>query len=243
MSRPRRPSLVLLVAACGLSAWPVSAQQAPRGPQHEHAPSAKAVPRQLDAGPLAGMRRRFDELFARTSPDWRKLSTKRKAEMFDDFLTWPRNPLEVELTVRLTSVSGAGQIIGTLTVKNGESMVADRKETALFIKPNLRGLRPGLYAFHVHENADCGPALKDGKLVPGLAAGNHLWLSGTGAFSGTTFSSHLGDLSNLAVDADGTAAKVVAVARLTLADVVKRAFVIHASQDDNSARLACAALN
>jgi Cu-Zn family superoxide dismutase len=77
-------------------------------------------------------------------------------------------------------------------------------------------------------------------MVAGLAAGSHLWLSGTGARSATTFSSHLGDLPDLEVDADGTARKEIVAARLTLADVVDRAFIVHASRDDDSPRLACA---
>jgi Cu-Zn family superoxide dismutase len=60
--------------------------------------------------------------------------------------------------------------------------------------------------------------------------------------SGTTFTSHLGDLPDLEVDADGTARKEVVAARLTLADVVNRSFIIHASQDDTSPRMACALL-
>ena len=122
-------------------------------------------------------------------------------------------------------------------------MVAGRKEAALLLKPNLKGLRPGLYAFHVHENANCGAALKDGELVPGMAAGSHLWLSGTGQLSGTTFTSHLGNLPNLEADADGTATKPVVAARLTLADVANRSLMIHATQDDYSPRLACGRLN
>jgi Cu-Zn family superoxide dismutase len=163
--------------------------------------------------------------------------------MFDSFLAWPRNPFEVQLTVRFTSANGVGSVLGTLAVKNTEITVAGRKEPALFIAPNLRGLERGLYAFHVHENPACGPAMKDGESVPGLAAGGHLWLSGTGDLSGTTFTSHLGDLPDLEVDASGAAKKPVVAARLTLADVVKRAFMIHATQDDNSTRLACAAFD
>src|SRR5262249_36810667 len=158
-------------------------------------------------------------------------------------LTWPQNPLEVDVIVRFTSESGVGSALGTLVVKNSEVVVAGRREPALLLKPNLRGLRPGLYAFHVHENPDCGPAVKDGTPVPGLAAGAHLWLSGTGPLSGTTFTSHLGDLPNLEVNADGTATKTVVAARLSLADVANRALMIHASQDDNSARMACGRLN
>jgi len=235
------PPWVWLVAAAatGLAVWPASAQQAQRRP--EPAPSATTTPRPHEPSALAVLRKRFDELLASTNT--KALSTKRKAEMFEEFLVWPRNPFEIELVVRLTSASGVGQVIGILAVKNSEIVVAGRKEIALHIKPNVWGLHPGLYAFHVHENPNCGPALKDGKLVPGLAAGSHLWLSGTGSLGGTTFSSHLGDLPDLEVDADGTARKPVVAARLTLADVVNRSFMIHASQDDNSARLACAPLN
>jgi Cu/Zn superoxide dismutase len=53
----------------------------------------------------------------------------------------------------------------------------------------------------------------------------------------------LGDLPNLEVNADGTATKTVVAARLSLADVANRALMIHASQDDNSARMACGRLN
>ena len=40
--------------------------------------------------------------------------------------------------------------------------------------------------------------------------------------AGTIFTSHLGDLPNLEVNADGTATKTVVAARLTLADVANR---------------------
>jgi Cu-Zn family superoxide dismutase len=208
------------------------------------------VPTDLDPSPLAAIRKGFDAYLAKNAQITRQkgdkksaLTADQEAEMFRQFLTWPQNPLEVEVIVRLTSSGGVGEVIGTLTVKNSEIIVAGRKEAALFLRPNLRGLRPGPYAFHVHENPNCGPALKDGELVPGLAAGSHLWLAGTGVLSGTTFTSHLGNLPHLEVDADGTATKVVVAARLTLADVANRAIMIHASHDDFSPRLACGRLN
>ena len=234
---------VALAAASAL-AWSASAQQAPPPGHNSHAPPAAG-----DAPPAAtgsareNLRKRFETLLVRTTPNWSRQGAASKAEMFQDFLTWPRNPLEVELTVRFTSLEGVGHVIGTLTVKNGEVLVAGRKELALFITPALRGLPQGSYAFHVHENATCGPGKKDGESVPGLAAGDHLWLSGTGHMSGTTFTSHLGDLPDLEVTADGTAKKTVVTARLSLADVAGRAFIVHASQDDNSVRLACAAFD
>ena len=204
-----------------------------------------------DPSPLAAIGKGFDAFLVKrvSAADQKKagkasaLSAGQRAEMFRQFLTWPQNPLEVEVVVRLTSESGVGNAIGTIAVKNSEVLVAGRKEPALLLKPTLRGLRPGLYAFHVHENPNCGPALNNGIAVPGLAAGAHLWLSGLGQLSGTTFTSHLGDLPHLEVNADGTATKVVVAARLSLADVANRALMIHASQDDNSARMACGRLN
>ena len=199
-------------------------------------------PRDLDPSPLDAMHKGFDRFIARRGAGAKGKSptAEERAEMFRTFLTWPQNPLEVVAVVRFTTASGVGDVVGTLTIKNSEILVAGRKEAALFIKPNLRGLSPGSYAFHVHENPSCGPAMKDGQPVPGMAAGTHLWLSGTGALSGTTFTSHLGDLPKLQVDSDGTATKTVVAARLTLADVADRSFMIHATQDDNSARMACA---
>jgi len=45
------------------------------------------------------------------------------------------------------------------------------------------------------------------------------------------------------MNADGTATKVVVAARLSLADVANRALMIHASENDNSGRMACGRLN
>ncbi|MEN8197795.1 MAG: superoxide dismutase family protein, partial [Pseudomonadota bacterium] len=124
-------------------------------------------------------------------------------------------------------------------VRNTEIMAGGRKEAALMIKPNLKGLNPGRYAFHVHENPECGSAQKDGQAVAGMAAGGHLWLAGTGSLKGQVFGSHLGDLPDMVADADGTATQEVVVARLSLADVVNRAVMLHASEDDTSPRMAC----
>jgi superoxide dismutase, Cu-Zn family len=212
--------------------------------------AAAATQPDIDPSPLAAIWKGFDAFLAKrgfatdqNAGTKSALSTNQKAEMFRQFLTWPQNPLEVDVIVRLTSENGLGDAIGTIAVKNSEVLVAGRKEPALLLKPYLRGLRPGLYAFHVHENPNCGPALNDGMPVPGLAAGAHLWLSGIGQLSGTTFTSHLGDLPNLEVNADGTATNAVVAARLSMADVANRALIIHSSQAHNSARMACGRLN
>ena len=230
---------VALAGAWAGLGWSASAQ-APH--QHGQAKPVVVPPPSQDWSPLKELRDDFEEMI-HTAPQWRRPGSRQKSEMFTDFLAWPRNPVAVELTVRLTFPGGVGPVIGSLTIKNSEIMVAGRKDVALLIQPDVRGLPQGRYAFHVHEKADCGSALKDGQQVRGLAAGEHLWNSGTGDLKGTTFSSHLGDLPDLEVGADGNAKTVVVAARLTLADVVGRSFMIHASQDDTSERLACAAFN
>ena len=163
--------------------------------------------------------------------------------MFRQFLTWAQNPVQVDVNVRLTALKGTGDLIGTVTVGNTEIVVAGRKEAALLIKPNLKGLRPGSYAFHVHENASCNSALKDGEHVPGLGAGQPLWLSGTGQLAGPVLASYLGKLPHLEVDANGTATKPIVAARLTLADVAHRSLMINASEEAQSPRMACGRLN
>jgi Cu/Zn superoxide dismutase len=218
--------------------------------QHRRLETGSIVRPDVDPSPLAAIQKGFDAFLAKTSkPRTEKgdttngLTADQNADMFRQFLTWAQNPLQVDVNARLTSMKGVGELICTLTVGNTEIMVAGRKEAALFIKPNLKGLRPGSYALSIHEHANCESAVRDGEHVPGLAAGQHLWLSGTGHLSGTVFTSHLGNLPRLEAGADGTVTKAVVAARLTLADVANRSLVLHASQDDDSERLACGRLN
>jgi superoxide dismutase, Cu-Zn family len=226
--------LAAVAAGAMASSWPTRPATAQAPPQQQPTPPGWT--------PLKELRDDFAEMI-HTAPQWRRPGSWQQDDMFRDFLSWPRNPAVVELVVRLTFPGGVGPAIGSLAIKNSEVMVAGRKEPALVITPDVRGLPPGRYAFHVHENANCGSAPKDGKEVPGLAAGDHLSTSGTGDLKDTVFTSHLGDLPDLEVGADGNAKGVLAVPRLTLADVAGRAFMIHASQDDGSERLACAAFD
>ena len=133
-----------------------------------------------------------------------------------------------EITVQLfaTTEQGSGQAVGTV-------VVTDTPYGALFA-PQLNGLSPGIHGFHVHANADCGPALKDGKQVPGLAAAGHLDPSGTGRHEGPYGSGHLGDLPPLYVAADGTSTTPVLAPRLKVADVRYRSLMIHAGGDNFS---------
>ncbi len=141
-----------------------------------------------------------------------------------------------------TRADGVGEAIGFASVEEIEIKIADRKETALAVRFDLKGLTPGPHALHVHAKPECGAAEHDGKSVPGLAAGPHLFAYGTGATEGVKFTSHLGDLPDLKVADDGTTTDQVVAPRLRLSDVRKRAIIIHDTADDASGRQACAVI-
>jgi Cu-Zn family superoxide dismutase len=139
----------------------------------------------------------------------------------------------------LTRADGVGSKVGFIVARNAQISIASRMEQALILSLHLQGLPPGPHAFHVHANPNCGPGQEAGKAVPGLAAGPHLFLQGTGTDAKVTYHSHLGNLPNLVVEKDGTASQEIAVPRLTLDDIRGRSIVIHATRDDDSARQAC----
>lgn len=152
-----------------------------------------------------------------------------------------------EITVTMNSIdqAGIGSDTGTITV-------TDSQHGALFT-PNLAGLTHGLHGFHLHENPDCGPAEKDGKVVPGLAAGGHYDPEGTGAHLGPYTEGHLGDLPALYVDDGGNAEIPVLAPRVKVSDLSGRSLVIHAGADNYSddpmplggggARVACGVID
>jgi Cu-Zn family superoxide dismutase len=132
----------------------------------------------------------------------------------------------VSVTVHKITDAGMGDVIGTVT--------AEDTPYGLLLTPSLSGLAPGLHGFHVHEHMDCGPAEKDGAMVPGLAAGGHFDPGKTGKHLGPYADGHLGDLPPLFVAADGTATLPVLAPRLTVKDLKGHAIMIHAGGDNYS---------
>jgi superoxide dismutase, Cu-Zn family len=160
-------------------------------------------------------------------------------KLFDDFMRRGDLPVEFTVSVFRTSARGVGPYIGTVTVRNTMIEIAGRREPALVLKAKLADLTPGLHAFHIHEFPDCGPKERDGAMVPGLAAGAHLFAGHQEGAQMVTYKSHLGNLPNLLANADGTSTEEIIAPRLTLGDLVGRSIMIHLSQDDGSARQAC----
>jgi Cu-Zn family superoxide dismutase len=148
---------------------------------------------------------------------------------------------DLVVTMHATTDSGTGEAIGTITV-------TPTPYGTLFT-PDLKGLSPGVHGFHVHEKPACGSGEKDGKMVPGLAAGGHYDPAGTGRHEGPYGKGHLGDLPALYVDQNGLATHPELAPRVKISDLKGRSLIIHAGGDNYSdapeklggggARIAC----
>ena len=128
--------------------------------------------------------------------------------------------------VNLTDADGIGAAVGTVLLED--------TEYGLLLTPNLTDLTPGAHGFHIHTNPACGPALKEGKMVPGLAAGGHFDPFNTGVHDGPYGDGHLGDLPPLFVAEDGTATIPVLAPRLETDFLNGRSLMVHMHGDNFS---------
>jgi Cu-Zn family superoxide dismutase len=133
---------------------------------------------------------------------------------------------ETTVSLSIAEANGAGAAVGTVRIVD--------TPYGLVFYPMLTGLPPGLHGFHVHENASCAPAARDGAPVAALAAGNHLDPQATKRHGEPWGDGHLGDLPALYVAPDGSASNPVLAPRLKFADVAKRSLMIHAGGDNHS---------
>jgi len=145
------------------------------------------------------------------------------------------------VTMQLPDEQRAGRTTGSI-------VITESRYGAVFT-PELLGLKPGVYGYHVHEKPSCAPAEKDGKMVPALGAGPHYDPAGSKKHGTPWGDGHLGDLPALTVPVNGDAANPVLAPRLKLADLTGRSLMIHACGDNHSdhpapqggggARMAC----
>lgn len=147
---------------------------------------------------------------------------------------------EIVVDMHALTPEGSGAKIGTISIS----------ETAYgtLFTPNLSGLSAGLHGFHVHADASCGAGEKDGKIVPGLAAGGHFDPGKANSHQGPYGNGHLGDLPALYADPSGMAVDPVLAPRIHLSDLKGHALIIHQGGDNYSdtptlggggARVAC----
>jgi Cu-Zn family superoxide dismutase len=130
-----------------------------------------------------------------------------------------------QLTIDMNKVSeaGVGDKVGTVTIMSGKKGVT--------FKVAVKGITAGPHGFHVHETGECGASMKDGKAVPGGAAGAHYDPESKKSHKGPKAAGHRGDLPVLTAGANGINQSVTAP-RLKLEDVAGRALMIHAGGDN-----------
>jgi Cu/Zn superoxide dismutase len=90
------------------------------------------------------------------------------------------------------------------------------------IKGIIKGLTPGKHGFHIHEFGDLSKGCE--------SAGGHY--NPDGVDHGSLQQGHVGDLGNIVADKLGIARFQIKAERVELKDVVGRAIVIHADEDD-----------
>ena len=158
------------------------------------------------------------------------------------FIGLPVLAADVVVTMNHISEQGTGKNIGTVTISESPE--------GLVFTPRFTDLPPGIHGFHIHQNADCSAAMKEGKSVAGLAAGGHYDPAKMGKHEGPMGNGHLGDLPVLTVGPDGKAEGAVTAPHIkTLAEIKGRSLMIHAGGDNYSdlpaplggggARIAC----
>jgi superoxide dismutase, Cu-Zn family len=132
---------------------------------------------------------------------------------------------QIVVDMNRISESGVGDKVGTVTITEGKG--------GLSFKVAVTGLPKGDRGFHVHENGDCGPAAKDGKMTAGIAAGSHYDPEGTKSHKGPHGAGHKGDLPVLHGTDKGIDQTVMAP-RLKLSDIAGRSLMIHEGGDNYS---------
>lgn len=151
----------------------------------------------------------------------------------------------LEVDMHKVSTDGVEESIGSVSL--------EATDHGLLLTPSLSDLEPGVYGFHVHQNASCEPAENDeGEMTAAQAAGGHYDPEETGTHQGPYGEGHLGDLPVLTVNEEGEANLPVLAPRLSMEDMPGRALMIHEGGDTYSdephlggggARLACGSIN
>jgi Cu-Zn family superoxide dismutase len=132
---------------------------------------------------------------------------------------------QMTVDINRISSSGVGEKIGTVVLSEGKDGTS--------FKVSVKGLPAAERGFHVHEKGDCGPAMKDGKMEAGIAAGEHYDPDGHKSHKGPKGKGHKGDLPLLKGNASGIE-QTVRAPRLKLADVKGRSLMIHEGGDNYS---------
>lgn len=137
---------------------------------------------------------------------------------------------------------GAAFTANMVDLQSGKSVghveITESRHGMVFT-PSLSGIRVrkgGTHGFHVHENPSCAPSVRDGRVIPGGAAGDHYDPDNTDRHGHPwTDNNHRGDLPQTYIDDNGQVTMPVLAPRLKPADFAGgRSLMIHVGGDNYS---------
>jgi Cu-Zn family superoxide dismutase len=145
------------------------------------------------------------------------------------------------ITLALTPLAATADVVVPMSLVDetgigspvGQVSITESKYGLVFV-PALSSLTPGMHGFHVHQNPDCKPKEKDGKMVAALSAGGHYDPEKSNRHGTPWGDGHLGDLPPLFVDANGNANQPVLAPRLKMADMKGRSLMVHVGGDNHA---------
>lgn len=136
-------------------------------------------------------------------------------------------PMSCEGNLALAPTAKAQATVSSLAkskVKGDVKFEAAGEDVKVIV--NLTGLKANQkHGFHIHEFGNC--SAKDGS-----SAGGHLNPLKAMHAAPTDEHRHLGDLGNITADAKGNAQVEVLAAKTRLSEILGRAVVVHAKEDD-----------
>ncbi len=149
-----------------------------------------------------------------------------------------KNLLDVSLRTSLlaaafTLTACAGHMASAnLESRSGSSVTGTgtfaEKDNKVTLTLDIAGATPGKHGAHIHETGDCS--------APNASSAGGHWNPATKTHGTPDPAHHLGDLGNIDVGADGkgklTLSREWTVGDGSATDVVGKALVIHASEDD-----------
>lgn len=130
---------------------------------------------------------------------------------------------------------GESSVTATFAPKSDNTTLAGTatfsgEKGSVQVKVDLTGAPPGEHGLHIHETGDCSAA-------DAMSAGGHWNPSAQMHGAPGAATSHLGDIGNITVKADGTATHTATnplweIGTGTANDVKGKAVIIHAKADD-----------
>jgi len=125
---------------------------------------------------------------------------------------------EVSRAIALVSPLDKSGVTGIIRFESSNS--------GMLLLGEFKGLKPSsAHGMHIHEYGDCSA-------VDGSSAGGHYKKPETKHGGPGTPMRHLGDLGNLTSNSEGVANYKLELKGLSVGDVLGRAVVVHAGEDD-----------